>query len=152
MLMKRLAVLPAIALAGAMALPSAPAHAWDRGSAIAAGAIGGIAAGALIGAAASNTYAYPAYGYGYGYGYAPARAYGYAPAYAYEPAYEEPVVRRRVVYRDSYRVVRRAPVAAYQPAPYRWGPTVQVGYGYGSYGGWGGHGYRAYYDDRYNGW
>jgi hypothetical protein len=137
--MKRFALIPAVAVAGAMALPTAPAQAWDRGGAIAAGAVGGLAAGALIGAAATNAYAYPAYGYGYGY--APARAYAYEPAYV-----EEPVVRRRVVYREpAYRVVRRAPVVAYDPAPYRWGsgwgtnwgPTVRVGYGYGPSYGWG---------------
>ena len=136
--MKRSALIPAIALAGAMALPIDPARAWD-GGAVAAGAIGGLAAGALIGAAATNAYGYPAYGYGY----APARAYAYEPAYVSAYA-EEPVVHRRVVYREpAYRVVRRAPVVAYDPAPYRWGstwgPTVRVGYGYGpSYG----YGYR----------
>lgn len=121
--MKRVPILPAIALAGAMMLPTGQAQAFDRGGAIAAGAIGGLAVGTLIGAAAANSYYY-----------AP-RAYAYAPAY-YEPVYAPP---RRVV-----RVVRRAPVVAYDADPYygyastyRWGPTVSVGYGYGAaYPGW----------------
>lgn len=55
-----------------------------RGPAVAAGIIGGLAAGALI-AGAGNAYGAPAYSYGYApaysYGYAPAYSYGYAPAY-----------------------------------------------------------------------
>jgi hypothetical protein len=117
--MNKLAVLSAAALIGlgAVASTSTTAEARYRGGAIAAGVIGGLAAGALIGAAASSAYAAP-YGY-YGYGYAP--AYGYAPGYAYAPAYTygyaAPVVSvgfgpayygYRPVYRTT-RVVYRGP-------------------------------------------
>jgi hypothetical protein len=112
----------ATAVIGAgLALSVAPAEAqwrrWHhgpRGGAIAAAAIGGLAAGALI--AASR----PAYGYGYGYRYAapvysapvysaPAYTYyqtsHYQPAY-YQPAYATPVYRPyrpRPVYRQYVR-------------------------------------------------
>ena len=132
--MKRVPMLSAIALAGAMALPTGQAQAFDRGGAFAAGAIGGLAVGGLIGAAAANSY----YGPGYGYGYAPAYGYAYEPAY--EPAYvpTRRVVRRVVVDRPV-RVVRRAPVVTYDADPYygyastyRWGPgPMSIGYGYG---------------------
>lgn len=70
-------------------------HRGNRGAAVAAGIIGGIAAGALIAGASRPAYAYsaPSYDYGYAqpsYGYAqPAYNYGYAqPAYSYaQPAY-----------------------------------------------------------------
>ncbi len=116
--MKKLAILSAVALIGfgSVAATEAEAQNRRRGGAIAAGVIGSLAAGALIGAA-SNAYAAPAYGYGYGsspygYGYAPAYGYGYAPAtrvvqsYGYAPAYQEVYVPRRTV--RSTRVVRRA--------------------------------------------
>jgi hypothetical protein len=65
------------ALAVAMATPSQARH--GRNAAL----IGGFAAGAVIGAAAANSYYGPGYGYyDDGYAYAP----GYADAYAYEPA------------------------------------------------------------------
>ena len=54
----------AIALAGAMAVSSAPAQAGSRDAAWFAG---GVAAGVVGGALVANTRAYPAYGYGYGY-------------------------------------------------------------------------------------
>lgn len=78
----------AVALTGALALaaatPSEARH-WRNGA-----AIGGFAAGALIGAAAAsaanNGYYYgPGY-YEPGYAYAPGYAY-YEPGYAYEPDY-----------------------------------------------------------------
>jgi hypothetical protein len=57
-----------------------------RGAAVAAGIIGGIAAGALIAGASQPAYAAPAYGYGHG-GYAPAYNH-YQPAYSYhQPVY-----------------------------------------------------------------
>lgn len=63
-----------------------------RGGAVAAGIIGGIAAGALIAGAARPAYGY-GYGGGYGYhggyyggGYAPVGGYGYYAAPVYAPA------------------------------------------------------------------
>ena len=85
------------ALALAAATPSQARH-WHRGGA----ALGGFAAGAVLGAAAASSY----YGPGYYYGPGP-YAYDYAPgyvdegSYAYEPA---PTYYRR--YRE------RAPVCA----------------------------------------
>ena len=58
--MKKLAVLSAAALIGVGPLTSTPSEARDRGGAIAAGVVGGLAAGALIGVA-SNAYAAPHY-------------------------------------------------------------------------------------------
>jgi hypothetical protein len=59
----------------------------NRGAAVAAGVIGGLAAGALIAGATRPAYAAPVPSYGYGY----APAYS-APAYSaptyYQPAYE----------------------------------------------------------------
>jgi len=73
------AVVAAATIAGTAVSTSTPAEArWRGGGAVAAGVIGGIAAGALIAGAASR----PAYGY---YGYAPAPAYYGPPAYAYGP-------------------------------------------------------------------
>src|SRR5690242_6298241 len=77
--------LTVLAAGSAVALVSiaAPttADARCRGCGVAAGVIGGIAAGAIIAGAASNGY------YGPGYGYAPGYAYDYAPGYAYGPGY-----------------------------------------------------------------
>ena len=109
--MKKLAILSAAALIGLGGIASTGAEAGSRrnGGAIAAGVIGGLAAGALIGAATSNAYAAPAYGYGYGY--APAtrvvQSYGYAPE-----VYEEAYVPRRA-YRTT-RVVQRYEAPAYR--------------------------------------
>lgn len=76
------AVVAVATIAGAAVSASSPAEARWRGGAVAAGVIGGIAAGALIAGAASR----PAYGYAPGYyGYAPAPAYYGPPAYAYAP-------------------------------------------------------------------
>ncbi len=62
-------------------------HRGFRGGAVAAGIIGGIAAGALIAGATQPAYAAPSYGYGY----APAYGHGYAPAYSYsQPTYYQP--------------------------------------------------------------
>ena len=64
----------------------------NRGGAVAAGIIGGIAAGALIAGASRPAYAAPSYGYGYAqqphYGYSQP-SYGYAqPQYGYaQPQY-----------------------------------------------------------------
>jgi hypothetical protein len=158
--MKKLAVLSTAALMGlgSMAASTTDAEArWrgrHHGGAVAAGLIGGLAAGALIGAA-TNAYAAPSYGYGYGYapaysyGYAPAYSYGYAPAsygYAQTAYYDDdyvtaPVYRTRVVRRAHYapvyrqRIVRahyapayrmRAVRAHYAPA---YGARVVRGYG-----------------------
>jgi hypothetical protein len=69
-----LAAAAAIAIAAVGAPTKAEAR-W-RGGGVAAGVIGGLAAGAII-AGASRPY-YGGYGYGPGYGY-------YGPAYAYGP-------------------------------------------------------------------
>lgn len=85
-----------------------------RGAAVAAGVIGGLAAGALIAGATR-----PAYGYGYGYdhGYSrPAygynsydRGYGYAPAYGVRRVYVEPDChwQRQRVWIDRYTYTTR---------------------------------------------
>lgn len=71
-----------LALAGALALgattPSQARwhHGWHNGGA----AVAGFAAGALVGAAASNAYYGPGYYGNYGY-------YGAGNAYAYDPGY-----------------------------------------------------------------
>lgn len=69
--------LTALAAAATLAIAAvaAPPQAEARGGRIAAGVIGGLAVGALVGAAAANG---PYYGYGPRYGY-------YGPAYAYGP-------------------------------------------------------------------
>jgi hypothetical protein len=95
--MKTFATLAATALvmAGTLGAPQAQAR---GGGAVAAGVIGGLAAGALLGAAISDAHAAPAYGYGYGYG-RPVPAYGYAPvAHDYEVE-EVPVYRRERIVR-----------------------------------------------------
>ena len=95
--MTRLLTVLAAGSAVAIASVAAPttADARCRGCGVAAGVIGGIAAGAIIAGAASNSYYGPGYAYGpgYGYGYAPGYAYGpgyaydAAPGYAYGPGY-----------------------------------------------------------------
>jgi len=125
--MKTFATLAATALVmvGTLGAPQAQAR---GGGAVAAGVIGGLAAGALLGAAISDAHAAPAYGYGYGYS---RPAYGYAPV-AEEEYVAPPVYRtRRVV-----RTYDDGPAYGYRPAGY--------GYGYGhrhcdrpyEYGGW----------------
>jgi hypothetical protein len=59
----------------------------NRGAAVAAGIIGGIAAGALIAGATRPAYAAPSYGYGYAPAYA-APSYSYSQPSYYQPAYE----------------------------------------------------------------
>ncbi|MGZ3409204.1 MAG: hypothetical protein ACXWJW_02505 [Xanthobacteraceae bacterium] len=77
-----LAATATIAITAVSASTSAEAR-W-RGGGVAAGVIGGIAAGALI-AGAARPYGYYG-GYGYApYGYAPAPVYYGGPAYAYGP-------------------------------------------------------------------
>ncbi|WP_331295131.1 hypothetical protein [Methylobacterium hispanicum] len=87
-----------------------------------AGLIGGLAAGALIGAAAS-AHAEPAYGYGYAPP-PPPRAYGYAPAYDARPrvVYEEPVYETRRVIAYERVPVGYAPIRRRWDGPYgeRW--------------------------------
>lgn len=83
--------LAALTLGTATMASTTPAAAWWRygwGAPVAAGVIGGLAAGAIIGSAA--------------------RPYGYGPAYAYGP---RPCLRRRPVYDGfgnfaGYRPVR----------------------------------------------
>jgi hypothetical protein len=96
----------AAALTGALAMAAAtPGEAGDGRN---AAAIGGFAAGALVGAAVAgsaynNGYYGPGYGYGPGYAYDSGYAYEPAPTYygdgyAYEPA---PVYRSRGYYRSQ---------------------------------------------------
>ena len=75
------------------------------GAGVAAGIIGGLAAGALI-AGATNAYGAPAYSHGYVPAYQP--NYGYAPAYSYQPTCYTRRVRERVDY-DTV-VIRRVRV------------------------------------------
>jgi hypothetical protein len=89
--------LAGLTLAAGVAGSAAPAAAWYNGgwgAPVAAGVLGGLAAGAIIGSATHP--------YGYGPGY-----YGYAPEPVYNPCYRE----RRPVYDANgyfagYRVVR----------------------------------------------
>ncbi|TXM69995.1 hypothetical protein FV229_03800 [Methylobacterium sp. WL120] len=82
---------------------------------MAAGVIGGLAAGALLGAAVAEAHEAPSYGYGYG---RPAPNYGAPPAVAYRPA--------RVVREYDYE---EAP--AYRaPPPARFYGGGSEGYGY----------------------
>lgn len=82
-----------------------------RGAAVAAGVIGGLAAGALIAGATRPAYGYD-YGYSrpvYGHGY---RDYGYAPAYGARRVYVQDCHwERRRVWLDRYTyTVRRVRV------------------------------------------
>ena len=73
----------------------------NRGAAVAAGVIGGLAVGALIAGASRPAYAQPSYGYAqpsYGYGQ-PAYGYGqpvYTQGYDYQPAYQPTCYKRKV--------------------------------------------------------
>jgi hypothetical protein len=106
-MMKKLAVLTTVALIslGAAAAPQAQAR-DGRNAAIAAGVIGGLAAGALLGAAVSDASAAPASVYGY----APVtEGYAVVPA----PAYETTRVVRRYDVPDTY-VEEYAPRRVYR--------------------------------------
>ncbi len=114
----------ALVMVGTLGAPQAQAR---GGGAIAAGVIGGLAAGALLGAAISDAHAAPGYGYEDGYR-RPAPAYGYAPVVEeeYVPA---PVYRtRRVVQTYDY-----APDYGYRRAGYGGYRHCDRPYGYG---GW----------------
>lgn len=116
--MKTIATLAATALVmvGTLGAPQAQAR---GGGAIAAGVIGGLAAGALLGAAISDAHAEPAYGYGYGYGRpAPVYGYGYAPAPRVR-AYDDVAVP---VYRTERvtRTYEAEPDYGYRHASYGW--------------------------------
>jgi hypothetical protein len=96
-----LAIATGVALAAATLAPT-PADARDRGGAIAAGVIGGLAAGAIIGGAIASR---PAYG---------------GPVYYYqEPVYVAPPPRRCYAdeeywsYRHQAYIVRRVRVPCY---------------------------------------
>jgi hypothetical protein len=105
--MTRFALLSAAALIGAGTLASTQAEARG-GGAIAAGIIGGLAAGALIGAA-TQAHAAPGYGYA-GYGYAPA-----------------PVVVRRApayrIYEEDGLVYATRRTVTYERVPVGYGPA-----------------------------
>lgn len=81
------AVLGALGVAACLAATAAPASAQDRG--LAAGVIGGLAAGAIVGGAIASQPGYYAPGY-----YAP----GYAPAYGYPAPYRRCWMARQRVY------------------------------------------------------
>jgi hypothetical protein len=133
--MKTVAALAATALVMVGTLGAPQAQARD-GGAIAAGVIGGLAAGALLGAAVSNAHAEPAYGYGYGYARpAPAYGYGYDRRVSAYEVEDVPVYRSRRVVR-SYEV---EPDYGYRNAGYggRRNCDRRRSYdGYDGYGGW----------------
>lgn len=85
----------------------------NRGGALAAGIIGGVAVGALLGAASRPAYAAPAYGYGSPVYSAPSY---YAPASGYyeeEPVYYRPTChwQRQKIWQDPYTyTVRRVKI------------------------------------------
>jgi hypothetical protein len=89
--MKNRAVIALIALVGVASVPTT-AHAGD-GGAVAAGVIGGLAVGALAGAAIADSQRAPAHVYTeerYVPVYRPSRrvrVYEYAPHYVYDPGY-----------------------------------------------------------------
>jgi hypothetical protein len=121
--MTRIALLSAAALIGAGSLASTQAEARG-GGAIAAGIIGGLAAGALI-AAATQAHAAPGYG---------DADYGYAPA---------PVVVQRApayrVYEEDAPVYATRRVVTYERVPVGYGPARHW------HGDWdGGYGYRGW--------
>jgi hypothetical protein len=126
--MKKLAVLSAAALIGLGSIASTGAEAGDRrnGGAVVAAGIAGLAAGAMLGAAASNAAAAPAYGHAY----APTayhttrvvRSYEYDPE-IYEEVYVPPPVYRRTRVVHTYD--------PYPPRYYSGGPSVSVGFGFG---------------------
>jgi hypothetical protein len=101
----------ALALAGALTTATAsPSQAHDGRN---AAAIGGFAAGAIVGAAAAsanNGYYGPGYAYepvyAPGYAYEPGYAYDYAPGYAYDPGiqadYAGYASTRRGYYQRNY--------------------------------------------------
>lgn len=135
--MKKIATVAAAALVAVGALGTPKAEARGGGGAVAAGLIGGLAAGALLGAAVLEAHAAPAYGYGYG---RPAPAYGYEydapPPVRYRPAR----VVREYDYEDAPVYRRPRPVRAYEDGPYGYRPA---GYGFRrdcdrphGYGGW----------------
>lgn len=118
--MKTIATLAATALVmvGTLGAPQAQAR---GGGAIAAGVIGGLAAGALLGAAISDAHAEPAYGYSYGRP-APVYGYGYGDGYAPAPRVRAYGYDAVPVYRTE-RVVRTyeaEPDYGYRHAGYGW--------------------------------
>ena len=129
--MTRFALLSAAALIGAGTLASSAAEARG-GGAIAAGIIGGLAAGALIGAA-TQAQAAPAYGYEGGYG-----GYGYAP----RPVVVRPAPAYRV-YEEDEPVYATRRTVTYERVP--------VGYDRHWHRDWDG-GYRGYGHRAYDGW
>jgi hypothetical protein len=116
----------AVGLTGAFLVAAAtPSEArWRGGGALAAGAVIGLAAGAIAGSAlAPRTYYGPGYGYGYydtyagGYSYEPA----YAPAYTYaEPSYG--YAAPAPVYVEPGYGYAAAPAYGYAPA-YSYAPV-----------------------------
>jgi hypothetical protein len=126
--MKKLAVLSAAALIGLASIASTGAEAGDRrnGGALVAAGIVGLAAGAMLGAAASNAAAAPPYRPAYAP--SPYRTTHVVRSYEDDPeVYEEVYVTPRP-YRTT-RVVRT--YETYEPRYYSPGPSVSVGFGFG---------------------
>jgi hypothetical protein len=102
---------------------------------IAAGVVGGLAAGTIIGASIASASA-PAY-YGYTAPVYPAPGYAYA-----TPAYPAPAPVVAVAPAYYPRVVVAAPYPYWYPgirAGYAWGPRFGYGYAYRGYGGYRGY-------------
>jgi len=95
MMLRYIGVVAAAATIGLGAVVSAPPAKADDAGAVAAGVIGGLAAGAIIGSAASRPY------YGGYYAYEPAPAYHYG--YGYSSCY---VHRERVFDGYGWRIRR----------------------------------------------
>ncbi|GJE27157.1 hypothetical protein [Methylobacterium organophilum] len=111
--MKRLAALSAAALMGVGVLTSSAAEARG-GGALAAGIIGGLAAGALLGAVAAEAHPGPAYG-AYGRPYDVEAAPVDGPYEDGAPVYER---RRVIAYEDGPRFDRYG--YGYSHRPHRW--------------------------------
>jgi heme A synthase len=122
--MKKLAVLSTAALIGLGSVVSTGAEAGDRrnaGAAVAAGIVG-LAAGAMLGAAASNASAASAYAPG------PYRTTRVVRGYEYDPEIYEEVYVAPPGYRRS-RVVHT--YETYAPRYYSANPSVSVEFGFG---------------------
>lgn len=119
--MKKLAVLSTAALVGLGSVVSTGAEAGDRrhaGAAVAAGIVG-VAAGAMLGAAASNASAYAP---------GPYRTTRVLRSYEYDPEIHEEVYVAPPAYRRT-RVVHT--YETYAPRYYSADPSVSVEFGFG---------------------
>ena len=82
-ILQKFTAVAAVTIMVGASVAATPAAAWSRyynnGGAVAGAAIGGMALGALLGAAASQPRYYGGYGYGYPPPPPPLPAYGYPP-------------------------------------------------------------------------